>query len=76
MTRPEIDWSEFDQYPQSHCYCVCGNQFLSHAKLVRIGTELVCISRKPCPKCKGDGSLRKVSNEERESITIRKEDVK
>jgi hypothetical protein len=68
--RPNIDWSVFDQYSESWCHCRCGTEFMSHTKMVRVGTELVCISRKKCPDCGRDDNIRRVSSDEWEKYTI------
>lgn len=54
-----IDWSVFDKYPESDCYCLCGVIFRSHGKFI-IPTGL--ISRKPCPVC-GKNDLSRISSD-------------
>lgn len=65
-----IDWSILDKYPADTCECHCGEVYRSHAKAVLTddGT-FALVSRRPCPGCGSDRSLRKVSSEP-ETMTI------
>ena len=59
----EVDWTEFDQFPEDTCYCWCGCEYRSHAKMVK-RDRLIMVSRKPCPGCgKVEGHLRRVSSD-------------
>ena len=63
-----VDWSVFDKYSESTCYCRCGCVFQSHSK---IDMELRrSIARKPCPECGKNDDLRRVSSGP-EIMTIR-----
>lgn len=77
---PEIDWSKFDDLPESTCWCKCDwgkAVFLSHVKAVveRGGKFWGLYSRKPCPFCGCIDNLYRVESTP-ESFTIRKEDIR
>ena len=58
-----IDWSVFDQYPESTCDCRCGARFRSHAKVVRDKENLVTVTRKPCPDCNENDNCNRVRSD-------------
>lgn len=64
----EIDWSTFDDLPESECECRCGAIFRSHTKGI-YRDRVLAISRKPCPSCGRNNNLRRVSSDP-ESFTI------
>ena len=60
---PDIDWSDFINFPENTCYCECGSTYRSHTKLVR-KDKFIIFSEKPCPNCrKTEGHLRRVSSD-------------
>ncbi len=61
MNDYDVDWTVFDQYPESTCYCNCDAIFRSHAKIVMSIRRSV--SRKPCPDCGKNDNLRRVSSD-------------
>ena len=59
----DINWAEFDKFPEDACYCKCGKIYRSHVKIVK-GNGLILVSRNPCPNCQETkGHLRKVSSD-------------
>ena len=59
----DIDWTTFDQHPESTCGCACGEMFRSHAKGFIEGGKYMHVSRKPCPKCGKDDALVRISSD-------------
>ena len=65
----EIDWSEFNKWPESEITCGCGAVYQSHCKFVnepKRGT----VSRRPCPGCGRTDDVRQASSPP-ERMTIR-----
>ena len=64
----QIDWSVFDEFPESTCYCRCGRVFRSHSKGVVIknkdnGHSFTVLTRKKCPVCGRNDSTYRVSSD-------------
>jgi len=59
----EVDWSQFDQAPESTCYCRCEATYRSHTKLIRDQDQLKHITRSPCPGCGRNDNLRRISGD-------------
>jgi hypothetical protein len=61
----EIDWSSFDRFSESTCFCRCGQTFRSHAKLVTAASKLTMrlVTRKPCPSCGKDDDCKRVEDD-------------
>lgn len=73
---PAIDWSVFDDVPESSCTCRCGTTFWSHVKvLYQAGAR--AITRKPCPGCGRDNDCRAIRSDPTgwEPMTITASDV-
>lgn len=66
-----IDWSKFDDCPESTCECLCGSTFRSHAKYHYAEAGAGLVARKPCPSCGEICNLRTVRSDP-ETFTIRK----
>jgi hypothetical protein len=64
-----IDWAEFDRYPENTCRCRCGTEFRSHSKLANVGGRFVLVTRRPCPACGRDDSLN-ASRSDPESFSV------
>ena len=62
-----IDWSNFDAYSESTCYCRCMAIFRSHARFVA-NPEPGLVSRKPCPKCGSTDHLFRVSSDQETEV--------
>jgi len=59
----DVNWTEFDQFPEDTCDCRCGKTYRSHVKAV-MKEKLTLVSRKPCPNCgKTEDHLRRVSSD-------------
>jgi len=54
MSKPEVNWSAHDQYPENEIECTCGMIYQSHSKHVNHEGKLVGVTRKPCPACGKD----------------------
>jgi hypothetical protein len=44
-----IDWTPFDEYPESTCTCACDRTYRSHSKFAINPPRIE--SRRPCPDC-------------------------
>lgn len=46
-----VDWTPFDQLPESTCYCRCseypGTIFRSHAKAMKVNDGIALVTRNP-----------------------------
>ena len=63
-----VDWSIFDWPVSQTCYCRCGAEYRSHAK---INMDLRrTVSKDPCPECGSHGNLR-MSSSDPETMTLR-----
>lgn len=61
---PEVDWRQFDLWPVAEVECRDGTVYRSHAKLVKVGEDLVVLTELACPECgKTHGHVRRVSHE-------------
>ncbi len=71
MTDTNIDWTEFDNDPESTCSCRCGTDFRSHVKVFYEGGERIGpVTRKSCPGCgRNDGVNAIRSDPEIQSIS-------
>lgn len=67
-----IDWTKFNKYPESTCYCRCEAVYRSHAKFDMTKPGLV--TRKPCPACGSTENCRRVSDDP-ERVTIGSHEV-
>lgn len=68
---PEIDWSKFDEHPESTCTCACGTVFRSHAKAtVRPDGDFGVFSRIACPGCGEHDRLQQVTGDP-ETVDLR-----
>lgn len=72
--RETVDWTNFDQYPESTVTCVCGYSYRSHAKFVVLDEKThgiaggCVIARKLCAMC---GSERmRGSRSDPETVTL------
>lgn len=64
-----VDWSKFDGLPKPTVFCLCGEEYRSHAKYVMEPPPHM-ESQDPCPKCGKNDYIRKVSHDP-EKYTIR-----
>jgi hypothetical protein len=65
-----IDWSPFDQWPESTVTCRCEAVYRSHSKVVALPSGLTIVTRKPCPGCgQSEGNARSVRSDP-ETMTI------
>lgn len=56
-----IDWSRFGDEITQTCFCRCGAEFRSHAKIDM--TVRKSVSKDPCPGCEDHDNLRRVSSD-------------
>lgn len=69
----KIDWTIFDNEPESTCYCVCEQVYRSHTKLKLEGKTFIHYSKKPCPKCKKtENNLRRVISDPEHYVITKK----
>lgn len=71
MSTP-FDWSKFDTFPESTCYCRCGAVFRSHGRAAMTPPPPHAVSRKPCPKCGKSDDITRIQSDP-ESMTLGRE---
>lgn len=47
----QINWSEFDKYPEDTVECTCGKVYRSHVKGVATNGSFMMATRVACPGC-------------------------
>jgi hypothetical protein len=72
MAESDIDWSAFNRFPESTCYCGCGAVYRSHSKIATVGgaiASLKLVVRTPCPACKSSDRIYRASSDV-EKVTL------
>lgn len=62
-TKPNVDWTKFQDWPRPTLTCRCGTQYLSHCKHTWHDGQFVGVAETPCPTCGADfGHIRRAEH--------------
>jgi hypothetical protein len=71
MIAPPVDWTAFDQYPESTCECACGATYRSHTRAVMVNGSFRIVARRACPGCGETVGNVRAARSDPETMTIR-----